>query len=126
MSVAIALYQNIYCRYLAPGECMVHDRGLEFCNQIHTILHQKFGVPIRIISAGRPRGNGLAEVHVKVLKEKMRAIMSETTDALPSNWDQTIFHKALSVLRSDPSCATGFAPGHLLLGRIHLKLTSVK
>ena len=26
-------------------------------------------------------------------------------------------HKALSVLRSDPSCATGFAPGHLLLGR---------
>ena len=26
-------------------------------------------------------------------------------------------HKALCVLRSDPSCATGFAPGHLLLGR---------
>ncbi len=36
---------------------------------------------------------------------------------MPSNWDETLLHKALSVLRSDPSCATGFAPGHLLLGR---------
>ena len=78
MSVAIAIYQNIYCRYLAPGECVIHDRGLEFCNEVHRLLHACFGVNIRIISAGRPRGNGLAENRVKIMKEKMRAIMSET------------------------------------------------
>ena len=78
MSVAIAMYQNIYCRYLSPGECVIHDRGLEFCNEVHRLLHSSFGVDIRIISAGRPRGNGLAENRVKTMKEKMRAIMSET------------------------------------------------
>ena len=80
MSVAIAIYQNIYCRYLAPGECVIHDRGLEFCNEVHRLLHDCFDVNIRIISAGRPRGNGLAENRVKIMKEKMRAIMSETGD----------------------------------------------
>ena len=62
MSVAIAIYQNIYCRYLAPGECVIHDRGLEFCNEVHRLLHDCFDVKIRIISAwkwtrGKPREN---------------------------------------------------------------------
>lgn len=117
MTVAVAIYQQIYCRYLTPGECIVHDRGLEFCNQVAEALHEVFGVNIRVISAGRPRGNGLGENRVKILKEKMRAVMSEETGNMPPNWDQTLLHKALSILRSDPSCASGFAPGHLLLGR---------
>ena len=78
MSVAIAIFQNIYCRYLCTGECIVHDRGLEFCNQVANALHQAFGVQIRVVSAYRPQGNGLAENRVKILKEKMRALMSET------------------------------------------------
>ena len=117
MSVAIAIYQNIYCRYLAPGECIVHDRGVEFCNEVNRLLHTMFGVPIRVISVGRPLGNGLIENRVKTLKEKMRALMSEDGATLPKNWDQTLLHKALSILRGDPSCATGYAPAHLLLGR---------
>ena len=117
MTVAVAIYQNIYCRYLAPGECIVHDRGLEFCNAVHDALHGFFGVDIRIISAGKPRGNGMVESKVKVLKEKMRACMSESGGVLPSNWDVTLMYKALCIMRCDPSRATGFAPGELLIGR---------
>ena len=43
--------------------------------------------------------------------------MAEETGELPKNWDGTFFHKILCILRSDPSCATGVAPGALLLGR---------
>ena len=117
MTVAIAIYQNIYCRYLAPGECIVHDRGKEFCNEVHNHLHAAFGVNIRIISAFRPRGNGAVEGRVKVIKEKMGALMSESGGSLPKNWDQTSLYKALSIVRVDPSRATGFAPAELLLGR---------
>ena len=102
---------------MAPGECIVHDRGLEFCNEVHNELHAAFGVDIRIISAGRPRGNGAIEGRVKVIKEKMRALISEGGGNLPKNWDQTLLHKALSIVRVDPSRATGFAPAELLLGR---------
>jgi len=77
MTVAIFIYQNLFCRYLAPGECIIHDRGPEFCNKVVMTLMDHFGVEIRIISAGRPQGNGQAEKYVDILKEKMKAIMAE-------------------------------------------------
>ena len=32
-------------------------------------------------------------------------------------WDQGLLYTALSIIRSDPASAHGFAPGQLLLGR---------
>ena len=106
MSVAIFIYQAIYCRYLTPGECIVHDRGSEFCNEVSTALHQMFGADIRVISANRPQGNGQAEAMVKNLKEKMKALMAENSNTLPVDWDQTLLHKALQIIRCDPSSTT--------------------
>jgi transposase InsO family protein len=77
MSVALFLYQEIYCRYLAPGEAIIHDRGPEFANQVSKCLHNSFGVDIRVTATGRPQGNGQAEAMVKNLKQKMLACMSE-------------------------------------------------
>ena len=145
MTVAIAIYQNLFCRYLAPGECIIHDLGPEFCNKIVMTMMDQFGVDIRMISAGRPQGNGQAEKYVDILKEKMKAIMAEISsqknllylnlqfcaknymyswiffilwgEELPDNWDQTIMHTALMGVRTDPSTAHGYAPSELLLGR---------
>ena len=79
MTVAIFIYQHLFCRYLAPGECIIHDRGPEFANKIATHLMDYFGVEIRMITAGRPQGNGQAEKYVDILKEKMKAIMVEVS-----------------------------------------------
>ena len=117
MSVAIFIYQDIYCRYLAPGECLVHDRG-EFCNKVMQILSSEFNVEIRVTSAGRPQGNGQAEAYVKSLKNKIYALMVEGgSHRIPDTWDQTLLHRALQIIRSDPSTATGYAPMELILGR---------
>ena len=78
---------------------------------------QLYGVEPRIIASGRPQSNGQAEAYVKQIKAKMKAIMSEHAEDLPNNWDQTILHSALQTVRSDPSVATGYAPGEILLGR---------
>ena len=117
MSVATFIYENIYCLYMCPGECLVYDRG-EFCNKIMDILNEKFGVNVRIISAGRPQGNGQAEAFVGSMKNKMYALMVEDgSHRFPDTWDETLLHRALQILRSDPSIATGYAPIQLLLGR---------
>ena len=117
MSVAKFIYQQIYCRYLSPGECLVHDRG-EFCNNVMQILNSHHGVNVIVTSAARPQGNGQAESFVGSLKNKMYALMVEGgSHRLPSNWDETILYRALQILRSDPSTATGYAPMELLLGR---------
>ena len=117
MSVAAFVYQQIYCRYLCPGECIVHDRG-EFCNSIMKILNDDFGAEIRVISAGRPQANGQAESFVKSLKHKMYAVMVEGgSHCMPSTWDITLLYTALQIVRSDPSIATGYSPMELMLGR---------
>ena len=117
MSVATFIYQEIYCRYMCPGECLVYDRG-EFCNNVMDILNKKFNVNVRIISAGRPQGNGQAEAFVGSLKNKMYALMVEGgTYNFSDNWDEMLLHRALQILRSDPSVATGYAHIELLLGR---------
>ena len=54
------IYENIYCRYACPGECVVFDRGSEFCNKLNRKFHEANGVEIRITSAGRPQSNGIA------------------------------------------------------------------
>ena len=73
MTVAQFIYQQIYCRYLCPGECIIHDRG-ELCNNIAKALAKNFKCEIRVISAGRPQANGQAEAYVKNVKTKMKAI----------------------------------------------------
>ena len=80
-------------------------------------MNELYGVDARVIAAGHPQSNGQAEAYVKQVKEKMRAIMSELAETLPTNWDETIMHAALQTVRSDPSCATGYAPGEIMLGR---------
>jgi len=117
MTVALFIYQQIFCRWQAPGECLIYDRGGEFCNNVVKTLKTQFGVETRVISAGRPQSNGQVEIYVRQIKDKMRALMSEKYDELPTNWDQSILYNALQIVRSDPSSATGFAPAELLLGR---------
>ena len=77
MSVAEAIWTCIYCRYLSPGECIVHDRGTEFCNEVSRQLHAAWKVDIRVISAGKPQANGQAEVTVRTWKSRARALMAE-------------------------------------------------
>ena len=74
-------------------------------------LSRDFGVNVRVISAGRPQGNGQAEAMVGSLKNKMYAIMvSNGSHVFPDTWDETLLYKALQILRSDPSVATGYSP----------------
>ena len=113
------IYQQVYCRYLCPGECIIHDRGSEFCNEVVRTLNQSFNVNVRVISPSRPQSNGQCEIYVGILKQKIRALVFESSDdlILPSNWQETIFHSALQIVRTDPSVAHGYAPAELLLGR---------
>ena len=62
------MYKHIYTRYLTPGEAIIHDRGPEFANNTAKKLHELHQTEVRIISTGRPQGNGQAEAVVKKLK----------------------------------------------------------
>ena len=117
MTVALFIYREIYCRYLSPGECVIHDRGTELANEVVQTMLKSFGVDVLMVSAGRPQANGQAEVNVRTLKEKLKALMSRHSTEVPQDWDETLLYAALSIMRSDPAVAHGYAPASLLLGR---------
>ena len=132
-SVALFIYTCIYCRYLAPGKIIIHDRGPEFCNKVVRRLNADYGVDVNVCSAGRPQGNGQAESMVKNIKNKLKMQMYSAgkrkwkkdssnisfsgTNSLPHNWDTVLLPCALQAVRCDPASAHGFAPAALMLGR---------
>jgi len=65
---------------LAPGECIIHDRGGEFRNNLVKALASDFGVEMRCIKAGRPMANGQAESAVKSVKQKIKTIALENSN----------------------------------------------
>ena len=49
-SVVDFLYEHIYCRYMSPGECIVHDNGGEFDgNLMKTLAKDMNTSPINFI-----------------------------------------------------------------------------
>ena len=109
MTIAKFIYENIYCRYLCPGECIFYERGA-LCNNIATLLAEKYNCNIRVISAEQPRANRqAAEAYVRKLKEKMREIMvNDSHQHVPNNWDESVLHLALQAIRRVPTIATGY------------------
>ena len=73
--IARFIYEEIYCRYLAPGECVICDNAQELTGQVMKQLCKSFGVNIRAIAPGRPQSNGIAEAQVKNMKNKMKALI---------------------------------------------------
>ena len=79
-TIAEFFYEHIYCRYLSPGECIIHDFGGEFCNKVNAKLAKDFGVDMRCIKAGRPMANGQAEAAVKLVKQKLTMLALENSN----------------------------------------------
>ena len=71
-TVARFIYDQIFCRYLAPGEIIIHDGGPEFCNALVQGMIADFNVKVSVTLPGRPQGNGQAEAVVRNVKNKLR------------------------------------------------------
>ena len=85
-TVAEFLYEHIYCRYLTPGECIIHDVGGEFCSKVMEKLAKSFGVEMRCIKGGRPWANGQGESAIKLVKQKLKMFALENGNSFFFNW----------------------------------------
>ena len=114
------MYADIYCRYGAPGEFILHDCGKEFCNAIADELHKTFGCNIKCSLAGRPQGNGQAEAYIKKFKTKFRCFMLENGNSsgkFNHDWHEIDFHSVLFSLRATIPSGLGSEPASLLMAR---------
>lgn len=76
-SIAMFLWKNIFCRYLTPLECIIHDRDKTLEAKIMKVLFKRFGCKIKITLAGNPQSNGQAEIFHKTIKERINALLMD-------------------------------------------------
>ena len=76
-SIAMFLWKNIFCRYLTPLECIIHDRDQTLKAKIMKVLFKRFGCKIKITLAGNPQSNGQAEIFHKTIKERINALLMD-------------------------------------------------
>ena len=75
--IAKYIYQQIFCRYLAPSEVLIHDRGNTFCAKVVKDLLEKFNCRVNVTTAGRPQANGQVEIMMKTFKERLNAMQQK-------------------------------------------------
>ena len=73
-SIALFLWKNLFCRYLTPLECIIHDRDKTLGGKVMKELFSRFGCEIRVTTAGNPKSNGQVEIFMKTIKERVNAI----------------------------------------------------
>lgn len=84
-SIALFLWKHLFCRYLAPLECVVHDRDRTLGAKIMKELLKNFDCDIKVTVGGNPQSNGQAEIFIKTIKERINAVLCDLSNV-------TIFH----------------------------------
>ena len=72
--IAKYIYTEIFCRWLAPSEVLIHDRGNTFCAKVIKDLLKFFNCRVNVTTAGRPQANGQVEIMMKTFKERLNAL----------------------------------------------------
>lgn len=75
ISIATFIWKNIFCRYLTPIECIIHDRDTTLGGKVMKYLFEKFNCEIRVSVEGRPESNGQVEIFIKTFKERLNSIL---------------------------------------------------
>ena len=78
--IAKYIYTELFCRYLAPSEVLIHDRGGTFCAKVVKALLKKFGCRVNVTTAGRPQANGQVEIMMKTFKERLNALQQKNSN----------------------------------------------
>ena len=105
------LVDEIFMRHGAP-RTLISDRGTEFTNILMKELIELLNIRHIICTPANPQSNGLAEQHMKTLKDSLVCF----TTAYQNTWDDHLPIAAYGYRTTiDPS--RGFSPFYMLYGR---------
>jgi hypothetical protein len=109
--IAEALVKEIICRYGGFGH-LISDNGKEFDNRLMAQIMHLLGVKHTTTSPYNPRANGLAENHMRILKDALSMYCQETQD----DWD-THLRGVTMAYNTTVNSQTGFTPYYMMFGR---------
>ena len=109
-TVARAFIDNWICRHSVPTS-LISDRGSCFTSEVMKIVCDLMGIHKAFSCAYRPMTDGLAESHVKICKNLLKAFCMDKGSAWPDLLQQCVFAYRTS------KNSTGYSPFFLEKGR---------
>ena len=109
--VAEALIREVICRHGAFGR-LISDNGREFDNKLMAQISQLLQIKHTTICPENPRANGLAENHMRVLKDSLSIYTQETLQ----DWDEYLSGVTMAY-NTTVNSQTGHTPFYMMYGR---------
>jgi len=109
--VSSALTKEIICRHGGFGR-LISDNGKEFDNKLMSQIMQLLRIRHTTTSPYNPRSNGLAESHMRVLKDSLAIYCQENQD----DWDEHLRGVTMAY-NTTVSSQTGYTPFYMMYGR---------
>jgi transposase InsO family protein len=109
--IAEALVKEIICRY-GGFRHLISDNGKEFDNKLMTQITHLLGIKHTTTTPYNPRANGLAENHMRILKDSLSMYCQENQD----DWD-THLRGVTMAYNTTVNSQTGFTPHYMMFGR---------
>ena len=109
--IAEALVKEIICRYGGFGH-LISDNGKEFDNKLMTQITHLLGIKHTTTTPYNPRANGLAENHMRILKDSLSMYCQENQD----DWDNHLRGVTMAY-NTTVNSQTGFTPYYMMFGR---------
>jgi hypothetical protein len=110
-TIATALVMHVICIHGAFGH-LITDNGKEFDNKRMAQITDLLQLKHTTITQENPRANGLAENHMRVLKDSLSIYSNETQD----DWDDFLPGVNLAY-NTTVNSQTGFTPFFMMFGR---------
>ena len=95
-----------------PVKWLISDNGREFVNKLFAQVAQLLNIKHSTITAYNPRANGLAENHMRTMKDALAIYCDETQ----KDWDAHLGGVTMSY-NTTVNSQTGFTPYFMLYGR---------
>jgi hypothetical protein len=109
--VAEALIREVICRHGAFGR-LISDNGKEFDNKLMAQISQLLQIKHTTTCPENPRANGLAENHMRVLKDSLSIYTQETLQ----DWDEYLSGVTMAY-NTTVNSQTGHTPFYMIYGR---------
>ena len=109
--VCNALVREIICRHGGFGR-LISDNGKEFDNKLMSQIMQLLKVRHTTTSPYNPRSNGLAESHMRILKDSLAIYCQENQD----DWDEHLRGVTMAY-NTTVNSQTGYTPFFMMYGR---------
>jgi len=109
--VAEALIREVICRHGAFGR-LISDNGREFDNKLMAQVAQLLQIKHTTTCPENPRANGLAENHMRVLKDSLSIYTQETLQ----DWDEYLSGVTMAY-NTTVNSQTGHTPFFMMYGR---------